>query len=516
MEKKKIYVIFTYTIIPVGGTQMYTAGKTKYLENLGWKVFVFFAGSTEGTSAIPSLTKYIKQGGGLNFLATPPYKFKRYEQERFLLLMLQRLNISNPNEYEIIFESHEDKLSYWAELLAAKIGAQHFFVACNEVYRPTMPDKTYGDNLDFYYFKWKRNELVAGEITLQKLFNGYKNVTAPLIEIPNTVREMDAVQDVDFPIEQLPKLDWNICHIGRAVKDYVEYVIKGVGELAKRYPNKRIHFIMVGNADSRMELMKQTFQNLPNVAVTLLGDLVPIPRNLFSKVDVVCAISQSARFAANEGVLTICANAENPEKTPGVLGYDTEEQVHGEGIFSYVEVLENVLVKKLYDGKEYSLPKLEPAEKYYEKFWTIVKNADPKKEYFVQRLTKERIRTWTAIFPFGMIARGARIILFGATEIAKDYRKQIESQNNSPVEFGSDYVKQLNPKPYCQIVATVDEHPEEFDNEIVGVERLLKKDYDVIIITTFPQNAQSAYNAIVKTVPEMTNRVVYKFQSVPT
>ena len=518
MENKRIYVIFTYTIIPIGGTQMYTAGKANYLQNLGWKVVVFFDGPNKGNSAIPSLTQYVEEGGGLHFLSTPPYKFKIYEQEFYLNFMLQRLNLSNPNEYEIIIESHEDKLSYWAELFAAKIKARHFFVACNEVYRitPTNPYKTYVDNLDFFYFKWKRNELVGGEAICQKLFNGYKNVTAPLVEIPGTVQEQDAVQDVDFPIENFPKLDWNICHIGRAEKDYVPYVIQGVGKFAQLHPYRNIHFIMIGDATSRIELFKKTFEDTPNVFVTLLGDMVPIPRSLFSKIDVVCAISQSARFAANEGALTIVANADNPERTPGVLGYDTNDQIFGEPTFSYVEALENVLVKKLYEGKEYGLPKLEPAEKAYEKFWTIVKNAAHNKEYYVERLSLERIRNWTAIFPFGTIARGARIILFGATEIAKDYRKQIESQNNSELEFGSDYVKVLKIQPYCQIVATVDEHPEEFDNEVVGVERLKQKDYDAIVITTFPQNAQSVYNAIVKTVPDMANRVIYNLQTLPT
>lgn len=370
------------------------------------------------------------------------------------------------------------------------------------------------DNLDFFYFKWKRNELVGTDGALQKLFNGYKNVTKTQIEMPETVREQDAVQDVAFPIERLQKLDWNICHIGRAEKEYVPAVIEGVGELARRHPDKRINFIMVGNAYSRRALLEQTFRGLSNVLVTALGDLVPIPRVLFTKVDVVCAISQSARFAANEDVLTIYGSSHDSKRTPGVLGYDTEEQVYGEGTFSYVEALENVLVKKLYDGKKYSLPKLRPADEYYENFWTIVKNASTVKEYYTARLSQERIRNWTAIFPFGAVARGARIILFGETEIAKDYRRQIDSQGSIAVEFGREYVKNFKPRPYCEIVATVDEHPNEFDDTVVGAERLKARDYDAIVLCTFPQNAQAAYNEIAQIVPDMANRIIYNLQVV--
>ena len=475
MEKKKLYIFVTHYIGDVAGTQMYTAGKVKYLKECGWQIRILCNGPRQTKALMPLLDEYIWDGSGLNFIMTEPYKLPKYQQEYFLNLMVQRLNLS-PNEYyDIIIESHCDWQAYWAELLAAKIGARHFFIACDEAYRKdhrneASGNRNYESNLDFFYFKWKRNELVGNESVLKKLFNGYKNVAAPLVEMPPTVQEMYPIQDIDFPIEKIKKLDWNICHIGRMAKKYVSHAIKGIGELARRYPDKKINFIMVGSPYDRTELLKQTFQNCPNVFFILLGDMVPIPRNLFSKIDVVCAISQSARFAANEGVLTICGTVDKPDKTSGVLGYDTKEAINGEPIFTYVEALENVLVKRLYDDQEYGLPKIEPAEKAYENFWTIVKNASPVKEYYVKRLTDERIRNWTAIFPFASIARGARIILFGATEIAKDYKKQIESQSNVKFEFGRDYMKVMQGFPYCEIVAMTDVHPEEFDDSVVNPE----------------------------------------------
>lgn len=43
MKKKKFFVIFTSDIHSVGGMQMYTAGKAKYLKENGWEVQVFFS-----------------------------------------------------------------------------------------------------------------------------------------------------------------------------------------------------------------------------------------------------------------------------------------------------------------------------------------------------------------------------------------------------------------------------------------------------------------------------------------
>lgn len=522
IDMKKIFVIFTYGIHQIGGTQMYTAGKAKYLKENGWGVQVFFNGSNKGNSKIPSLTEYIESGGGCYFMIKPPYKYPIQMQEQYLQYLvtkfIQRFNITDFKDCEIIVESHFDTAGYWAELFSAKVGARHFFICCNEVYRDEVPGRYYEDNLDFFYFKWKRNELITNENGCQALFNGYKNVNAPLYQMSYTAREADPIQDVDFPIDQIAKLDWNICHIGRISKSYVPYVIEGVAQFAKRHPDKKINFIFVGDITPRRDFIIKTFNDIDNVQLTALGDMVPIPRVLFSKTDVVCAISQSARFAANEGVLTIVGSAiENQvSATPGVLGYDTVEQVHGAGTFSYVEALERVLVKRLYDDKEYSLPKLRPAEEYYEKFGIIVENAAPTKEYYIERLSRERIREWTAIFPFASVARGTRVVFFGATEIYKDYRRQIKSQSDVIFIFGREYITQISPKPYCEIVATVDEHPENFDNSVTGIERLKQKDYDLIIITTYPQQAQAAMNKIMQIVPDMANRVIYNFQTLPT
>lgn len=386
MEKKKVYVFFTFAY-SIGGTEVYTAGKINYLQKLGWEIFIFCGHSNGHKSIVPGLAQIFKNGNGfgMNFLINNlelPYMVEEAKRTQYLDLMISKLNLSNLEEYDIIIESHIPNTYYWAELLAAKIKARHFPIVLGQFYaRPI-----YKNHLDFFYFKLKRNELVGSKNGLSRLFGKYKNVTDFLIDRPPTVAEQNPIQDIAYPIEKIKKLDWNICHLGRPIKRYVPYVIKGVGELARKYPDKKINFIMIGSLDRIKELLDQTFKELPNVILTPLGSKFPIPRILLSKVDVACAISQSARFLANEDILTICGSDQKIARTPGVLGYDTKEQVYGPGTFSYLEALENVLVKRIYDTKEYTLPKLRPEEEYYENFWTIVKNAAPEKEYYVEGL----------------------------------------------------------------------------------------------------------------------------------
>ena len=448
MEKKKIFIILTYTLAGIGGSQLYASGKTEYLKKNGWEVHCYSNLNVPvGTdNAVPSLKEYIQKGcGELEFLQVFPSNFRKSEQRMFINFLIQHMGIINPKECEIIIESHHITEHLWGELLAAKLGARHFCVFLHEA---AAYGQNYRDFADFFYFKWQRNEILGGEAAFTRIFKGYKNISATLYKMPDTVHEQEPVQDVDFPlINRIQKRDYNICHIGRIDKLYVPYAIEGVAEFARRHPDKTICFIFVGRVDSRKDFIVKTFDTLGNVEVIAPGNMFPIPRILFSKVDVVLASAQSALFAANEGVLTVAGNGETFNKTQGVLGYDTSSPTYGDAKFSYVEVLENVLVKRLYDGKEYQLPKLRPAEEYYENFWTIVEKAAPAKEYYVERLSQEKFRYWTAIFPFGTVSRGARIIFFGNTEIAKDYRQQIQSQQNNKMEIGYGYIKQFNTPP---------------------------------------------------------------------
>lgn len=83
MEKRKVFVIFTYEIFSIGGTQMLTAGQASYMKKQGWEVFVCFAGQYPGTPAIPSLTEYVPVGGGGTFLFHRHTNFNAGNRKKF-------------------------------------------------------------------------------------------------------------------------------------------------------------------------------------------------------------------------------------------------------------------------------------------------------------------------------------------------------------------------------------------------------------------------------------------------
>lgn len=461
----KKYIIITYDIHPIGGTQAYTAGKAKYLESCDWNVDVLFSGLDTGRCDIEYLNKFIY--GGYNELRFLPYTLHEHTRNFILDEMLARLSPYD-GEDTIVIESHFDVAAFWGELLAEKLCCKHYFFCCNEYYRNTNGQKTYyKENLDFFYFKYRRKELIGANASIKKLFNGYKEVTAPLIEYPELIVEQDPVQDVCFKgIDLLPPCVWNICIVSRLEKPYVKQAIKGVKNFAKRHTSSRINLIFIGDEKSMYEKIYQMFSDIVNVNIVFWGVLVPLPRVVFEKINVVIAVAQTARFISYENVYVITANVLT--KMPsGLLGYDTQDSWYGSSVEgkNYEDFLEDVLVLNKYGDKIFNMPKHKFADCYYEKQWEYLNQSSSKREYCTQRLKAYRSRDWIALFPYWQVGENENVIIYGAGRV------------------GSDYILQIEESRYCNLVAVVDNKYEEYDSTVCAPEYGLKNnDFDVVVI----------------------------------
>lgn len=461
----KAYIFITADIHFVGGAEAYTAGKARYLEKIGWTVYVFFPGSMAGECGINSLNKYLC--GGIEELGRLPYELCEHDRERVVQEMADRIQSSDVDE--ITVESHFSVVSFWGELLAEKMGGRHYAFPLEEYYR------VIGDpceaNLDFFFFKLERNELIASDTKIRKLFNGYKNITKAKIQYSSLAVEQDMVEDVDnIKLDMIETADYNICSIGRLEKPYMKWAIEGVKEFALAYPQKIINFIVIGDETACNGKIKEeidiVFRDIRNVRILYLGVLVPIPRKLFSIVDVVIAAAQTAIFSSHESAYTITAHVTS-QFTPGVLGYDTQNAWWGDvtGEKTYCEALMDVLVREAYRGKKFSMPKREPAEYHYQKHFDYFRLASQDKAYYTKTLKTDRRKTWTAIFPFWKIKKGERILLYGAGKV------------------GHDYIRQIRLTDYCIIKGIVDTNADRYDASVVFPEEgLAIPDYDAIVI----------------------------------
>lgn len=373
------YIFFTANIHPIGGMQTYVASKAKFLESEGWKVTVFFSGrNNDGGCAIKSLEKY--KVGWAPEISIPPGNWPTFIRDSVLKNMCTQIGITDG---KVIIESHAAAYMLWGELLAKQIGAKHFMILCNETFRGK--DRFYEEYLDFFDFKHQRKEMAGGPISTSLLFEGYKYVPPEENYRAATPNE-GPVQDVDNEaINKLQRMDWNICYIGRIEKGYVLPMIEDVLSFSRAHQNKKIQFIFVGDPTKRKQRIEETFSQEKNVKIVFLGNCVPIPRALYSKVDVVIGGSDCAVCSAKEGVLTIVADAKN-FRANGVLGIDTQNAhycVNNEPQMSYQEMLEKILVRGEYVDKQISnLPNPMPHEYYYREHFRLINESDQSVQYY--------------------------------------------------------------------------------------------------------------------------------------
>lgn len=375
---KKIYIFMTGDIHPIGGMQLLASGKAEVLEAQGWQVVMFFPSHGRGPCAIDALNKY--DAGGMIELSLPPYKWRNMTRKKVINKM-KKLIGTITKEDQVIIESHADRSSQWGEILAAELHAKHMIFLCSEKYRGK--GKYYLENLDFYDWKHRRRE-VAGETQAEfdMLFEGYKDV--PLNEVNIFMYDENPVRDVKNElIEAIPKFDWNIGYIGRLEKGYVPNIINSVAVFAKSHAEKKIQFVVVGDISARRKLVEEEFKECPNLYLNALGNVVPIPKALFTKLDVVIAGSGSAKCAVYEGVYTILADAEN-FLSNGVYGYDTDDYLYHNQVnqSSFSESLERVLVTKEYCGRQMILPPYMGPDKCTEQNFELIEESIQTMEYY--------------------------------------------------------------------------------------------------------------------------------------
>ena len=383
----------TFPIQRIGGGQCYVASKARCLEKNGWRVIVISPGSPNSPRQcwIDSLNQY--KPYLIHEVGYPLFCLPSFWINKVINKMIRMVGDVS-EEDKIIIESHNDVTSFWGELLASRIKAQHFFFALNESYRGK--NKYYENKMDFFLFKYNRKEILCYYQTANRLFEGYRSFEENDIE--GAWLNEEPVQDVkNEQIDHFFDADYTICYIGRANKPYVDNIISSVGEFAKLCPEKRIQFVTVGNFSSLKRALQGIRKENANLIVLELGPLHPLPRSLFKKVDVVIAGSGSARCSVEEGVLTILADPDT-QQSAGLLGYDTYESVfqrNNEKYISFKDALIEALIKKDFQHKPFFYKKTYSVEECVEQNFKLMEKAVNPLVYFDEnKLCAGRISLW--------------------------------------------------------------------------------------------------------------------------
>ena len=374
----KCYVFLTDAITSIGGGQIYTSNKKKYLEERGWEVFIFSSIDT-GEILVPELEPH--KNGIYPILRISPSILRKELIKKTIEKILQSINSIYS---EICVECHSTTLALWGELLSKELNAKCFVYLLSENFNCFSSEM-----LNYFQFKLERKELAGiSKNSLSLLFKNQKKLTSDE-QYYLRANLGDVVSDVhcDF-IDTFTRGDITIGSIGRLNKGYVPVMVDDVVEFAKSNSSKMIQLILVG--DTENSLLKAEIQNkvreVSNLSVLVVGSLFPLPKALLDLFDLNIGSAGSARLAAFHGIPTIALDVVD-YKPIGILGFETNSTLYREKNYtsSLPEIIQKILGNLEYynDIQNWKFPiKMNNPSDAYDKHMNFLNSSDQTKDYY--------------------------------------------------------------------------------------------------------------------------------------
>ena len=341
----KKYVILTFAVAGIGGTQIYVRNKILFLRSLGWDVTVICT-ETGDDVVVKELIPY--KGHSMPELIKNPFLFSKTQRNEIFGRM--RSWIGDGYD-ETVIETNIMPATTWGEMLAEQIGAKHFIFLIQEDY--SLSDIRY---MKFFDFKYQRGELAANtKYALKQLFDGYREIPDSqcgelLAVCYNVVEECESEHDLG-----IAQADYPIGSMGRLNKPFVLPMVKDVVTFARSHTDKTMQLVFFGGSPVQNDYddIYAAATGASNLSVYITGPIFPVPRHLLKKMDVFVSSAGAARTSADEGLITVAIDANDYEPI-GIVGYTTDEIVHRAPDAPHkttVELLEDILIKKVYEGK---------------------------------------------------------------------------------------------------------------------------------------------------------------------
>ena len=344
----KKYVVFTLSIVGVGGGQLYVSNKLKYMEESGYETYVFSALSGE------ILVSYLKETKGIidNRFNHYPSEFPKKRVSAILDQIVRILNYSENDE--MLVESTCINLSLWAELLAQKCNAKHILFSISE------KNEVFPGNVDYYVFKYKRRELFTiNSNTFSELYKkssmvseGTIPVLVAYLGIPVENYECRAIDEID-------KKDRTICILGRISKKYVEIAARELAHFCSAHASLTFNIIVVGGVQSKTdeEIINNIYSyyaDVNNATLYYPGGLSPLPEKLFEICDLFIGGAGCAILPYRKGKLTLGMSVIDGNAL-GLMGYDTSSTfIPAQGNISIQQFFSDALIDYKYKAMNFT------------------------------------------------------------------------------------------------------------------------------------------------------------------
>ncbi len=381
----KKYLFLSTTIGALGGGQLYVANKVKYLEKLGYKVFVFTY--YKELIVIPSLTKYQKLIiPELEFI--PQIYFKK-KVSHIVNKILEKIDFYFTDD--VIIESNRLDMSLWGELVARNTNGKHFIFSISErnIVKPYL--------LTYLEFKYSRSEIATiNPDYFKELYNLSHKISYG--SIPKFIAYMGE-QTLEYHLPALDNIrlfDKNVCLIGRDSKAYMEYACLQLSKFAMNHPETKFSITIISSLNAKKRFGK-FFINHKNIELNFLGELYPIPLSVFKMFDLYIAGAGSAFLAYSKNALTLSINVQKDEPI-GLMGYEKIPSHCGiDGGLDIQLILEDVLYIKKYQNYKFTPSPVVYSSSVYDKHIELLKKSSMYKEFYRIQDIKLPIKAYISI-----------------------------------------------------------------------------------------------------------------------
>ncbi|MCB7303463.1 hypothetical protein NE683_03500 [Bariatricus massiliensis] len=370
----KKFILLSYSIAGMGGGQMYQRNKLAFMKEKGFDCYIFYA--VTGSIVIPDFFEFEKNC--INLLGINPQILSKKKIDTVISTIE---SVVGEIDSECIIECNNKVSSVWGELIAKKFGCRSIIIILDE----KIGSLDQGMK-NFFEFKFNRKELFGAKNETFKMIFKKEVPSYYKYEIPFTCSNV--VEDIESElVKKIGNRDLTIGTIGRLNKAYVWTLVNEVKKFALNHTNYKIQYIMIGDSPNNEDKtrIENLFIDVDNLELVMLGAMYPIPRSLFSKIDIFVSSAASARVSAIEKIPTITIDARD-YKAIGILGVDTNNTVfrNKEAAIDISAVIENLVIEDKYKSLnvKFSGNNSFSSSKYFEEHLSRLDDAEPVGEYY--------------------------------------------------------------------------------------------------------------------------------------
>ncbi len=311
MVERKYYIFLTHCVCDIGGMQLYTSRKIEYLKSQGWTPLVFFYRS--GDIEIDNLKIYSQNHiQDLRFCVGNVSESARKK-------VLKQIGKFVNDAQDVIVESCCLALGTWGEYIASNFQGKHILYIIDEIISQPTPKM-------YEFLEFKANQKLLYCIKQKVLADVFKNkFNLDEFVLRAAGASSNNISDSFNPIvSEIPDGIPTILSLGRLDKPYIGYLFDSIVRFVNSNPERKFNFVIVGDTPihgAKQGLLSK-FENIENVNIFDLGFLWPIPRQLFSKVNVALGSAGSIMLCNRQGVPSIAIDV-NDYEAIGVYGQNT-------------------------------------------------------------------------------------------------------------------------------------------------------------------------------------------------